>query len=103
MEELKKVRLTIEYKAKILKEIRETKNVALVARTHGLNYQTVSGWVRSERLSAVRLEDRTKRESSTRLQKLELENKILKELLKKTNQAWLSEEPSLSHLSMRGT
>ncbi len=42
-------RRSADFKAKILQEVRETKNAALVARTHGLVYQTVSGWIRLER------------------------------------------------------
>ena len=43
-----------EFKNKILKEIKETGNAALVARTHNLNYQTVVGWIRSVRKAPAR-------------------------------------------------
>ena len=99
MDEVKKPRKSREFKKKILKEISETKNIALVARMHGLNYQTVAGWVKSERRSAIQSQNSAQKRTDVHLQKLELENKILRELLKKTNQAWLSEDPSLSHLS----
>jgi hypothetical protein len=83
-----------EFKTKILKEIKETGNAALVARTHGLNYQTVAAWVRSERKAPARKKAKELKSQEIRLQKLELENRILKELLKKTNQVWLSDDSS---------
>ncbi len=85
-----------EFKAQILKEVKETRNMALVARTRGLKKSTVSGWVLAERGAPAKKRARDQKESETRLAKLELENRILRELLKKTNQAWLSEEPSLN-------
>ena len=83
-----------EFKAKILREIRETGNVALVARTHNLKYHTVTGWVRSERKAPAKKKAKELKDQEIRLQKLELENRILKELLKKTNQVWLSDDSS---------
>lgn len=85
-----------EFKAQILKEVKETKNMALVARTRGLKKSTVSGWVLAERRVPAKKKAKEQKEQETRLAKLELENRILRELLKKTNQAWLSEEPSLN-------
>ncbi len=84
-------RVTPELKEQILKEVKETGNAALVARTHGLVYQTVMSWIRGEREKPKRLKKKTDQANEVRLQKLELENRILKELLKKTNQAWLSD------------
>ncbi len=96
-------RHSADFKAKILQEVRETKNAALVARTHGLVYQTVSGWIRLERKAPKKKRERERKEQELRFKKLELENRILKELLKKTNQAWLSDEPSLTSSFSRET
>lgn len=82
------------FKAKILKEISETGNVALVTRTHGLNYQTVSGWVRAVRKAPAKKKAKEAKSLEQKLSRLELENRILKELLKKTNQVWLNEDSS---------
>jgi len=103
MEQEKKKQYSAEFKAQILKEVRETKNMALVARTHGIVYHTVAGWVHSERRSPIRKREREQKEIEIRLAKLELENRILRELLKKTNQAWLSDDLSPSLLLRRDT
>jgi transposase-like protein len=84
-----------ELKEQILKEVKDTGNIALVARNHCISYQTVVGWVRSERKAP---ENKLRKELKTleaQLRDLKLENEILKELLKKTNQIWLSKEPSV--------
>lgn len=78
-----------ETKPKVLNEISETGNVALVARAHDLNYQTVTGWIRAARLAPKKKKAKESKATVQRLLRLELENRILKELLKKTNQAWL--------------
>lgn len=85
-------RYDAELKAQVIKEVKETKNIALVARTRGLIYNTVSGWILAERKAPAKKQQKDQKELRTRLAKLELENRILKELLKKTNQAWLSDE-----------
>lgn len=94
-------RYSPELKAQILKEVRDTKNMALVARTHNIAYHTVVGWVQSERRAPAKKREMEKREQEIRLKKLELENQILKELLKKTNQAWLSDVELQKHSSQR--
>lgn len=94
-------RHSAEFKAKILQEVRETRNAALVARTHGLVYQTVAAWIRIERKAPKKKRESEQKAQALRLAKLELENKILKELLKKTSQAWLSDDPSLEPSSSR--
>ena len=83
-----------EFKAKILKEIAETCNIALVARTHGLKYQTVAGWVSSHRNAPGKKKAIEAKQLERKLAYLEFENRILKELLKKTNQAKLSDDLS---------
>lgn len=90
-----------ELKAQVLKEIKETKNMALVARTHNIVYQTVVNWVYGERKAPIKKREKEKKEYEIRLQKLELENQILKELLKKTNQAWLSDVALQKPLSQK--
>lgn len=72
-----------ETKPKVLNEISETGNVALVARAHDLNYQTVTGWIRAARLAPKKKKAKESKATVQRLLRLELENRILKELLKK--------------------
>jgi transposase-like protein len=83
-----------EQREQILKEVKDTGNMALVARKHGIAYPTVVGWVNSERRAPARKRKRELKQMETKLKDLELENRILKELLKKTNQLWLTGEPS---------
>jgi transposase-like protein len=77
---------TPEFKAQVTKEAIETNNTVLVASKHGLSQSTVYNWFSKE----VNKESTTKKKDFKTLQKkcqeLELENRILKELLKKT---WL--------------
>lgn len=88
-----KTRYSQEFKAQILKEVEETGNAALVARTHGLSYPSVASWVRAKREFPKKSEAKEKRKLERKLEKLEVENMVLKEFLKKTNQAWLGDEP----------
>lgn len=101
MEKTTTHRYSPELKAQILKEVRDTQNMALVARTHNVAYHTVVGWVQRERKAPLKKREREKKEQEIRLRKLELENQILKELLKKTNQAWLSDLELQNHSSQR--
>jgi transposase-like protein len=83
-----------ELREQILKEIKDTGNMALVARNHGINYHTVVSWVDSERKAPVKTQKREIKALEARLKDAELENRILKELLKKTNQLWLTDVQS---------
>lgn len=85
---------TKEQREQILKEVKDTGNMALVARKHGLPYPTVVGWVNAERKAPVKRKKREQKQMESKLKDLELENRILRELLKKTNQLWLTDEPS---------
>ena len=91
MNQPKTVRKSHEFKSKILAEIEETKNVALVARTYDLNYQTVSSWVRACRDQPKRNAATELKDSRAIIEKLQMEVRALEELLKKTNQAWLTD------------
>jgi transposase-like protein len=97
MEKMKNKRYSAEFKQKMLKEVSETKNVALVAQNNDVSYPTLSSWIRSKRNFATNNSKREEASLLKRLEKVELENRILKELLKKTNQAWLTEDPLPSH------
>lgn len=90
-----------EVRAQVLQEIKDTGNAALVARNRGIAYHTVASWVRSEKLSPERRRTQDLQQLEKRLKDIELENRILKELLKKTNQLWLSDEQSAINSSRR--
>ncbi len=80
-----------ELRDQVLAEVKDTGNMALVARRHGLVYQTVAAWVRSERRAPAKRRKKDLKSLESRLKDAELENRILKELLKKTNQLWLTD------------
>lgn len=81
----------LDFKMKVLKEAEEVRNVSLVARKYSLKPSTVFTWKKSlegkERLSKEKGIKELKRELADK----ELENQILKELLKKTYQVWNKE------------
>jgi len=81
-----------ELKAQVVKEAKETGNATMVARRHQVPAATVYSWIRGRDLKAntANVENRKLRKA---LEEKELENEILKELLKKTNQAWLTDSP----------
>jgi transposase-like protein len=83
-----------ELREQVLKEVRETGNMSLVARNRGISYSTIVSWVNSERQAPQREHKKDLKSLESRLRDAELENRILKELLKKTNQLWLTDAPS---------
>lgn len=83
-----------ELREQVLKEVKDTGNMALVARNHGITYQTVVSWVGSVRKAPAKKRKQEIKSLEARLKDAELENRILKELLKKTNQLWLTDAPS---------
>ena len=80
---------SLEFKNQLIKEATETQNIAMVARKHNLSVQTVYSWVRQSK-TPKEVNSRSRvRELEKELSNSRLENEILKELLKKTNLAWL--------------
>ena len=77
-------------KAQVIKESTETGNATMVARRHQVPAGTVYSWIRGKDMKAdtANAENRKLRKA---LEEKQLENEILKELLKKTNQAWLTD------------
>jgi transposase-like protein len=86
-------RFTDEFKQQIIREAKETRNCALVARNHALSPSQVAKWVRETDYpvpEGIPLTKETKElvKQNNMLKKLlaekELENAILQDLLKKT-------------------
>ncbi len=80
-------------KEQIIKEASDTGNISLVAKKHGIPKSTVVTWV-----SKTKPHNFEKHRENTEVKDLrrkladsELENKVLKELLKKTYQVWNKE------------
>ena len=81
-------------KEQVLTEVKETGNVCLVARKNNIPVSTIHTWIRSKSKSKSKTKITNIEDAST-IKKLkqdlldkELENKILKDLLKKTYQVW---------------
>lgn len=72
-----------ELREQVLQEVKETGNMALVARNRGITYQTVVSWVNTERRAPQQKRKKDLKSLESRLKDAELENRILKELLKK--------------------
>ena len=88
-----------EYRSQLVKEALETRNVAMVARKHGVSSPTLYGWVRRSRQPVKGAFEKSRMQSLEKeLKNSKLENEILKELLKKTNLAWLGDSKSLETL-----
>ncbi len=88
-----------EFKNQLIKEAGETGNVCMVARKHGVSAPTIYSWIRQSKRPLEGDGTRARlKELEKRLESSQLENEILKELLKKTNLAWLggSQSPESS-------
>ncbi len=83
---------SLELKEQIVKEIAEVGSVVAVCRKHNLNPKTVHNWVYAARNKHASNELKTVRELTKKLYEKEIENKVLKELLKKTVQVWNNED-----------
>jgi transposase len=81
---------SVEMRAQVVKEAKETGNATMVARRHQVPPATVFSWLRGKDLDA-RTASAENRKLRKELEEKQLENEILKDLLKKTNQAWLSD------------
>ena len=81
-------RYTLLEKSEILKEIESIGNVALVCRKRGISYNTVQTWIRKGITSKGNNLKENLRSLKKRNVGLEVQNKILKELLKKTHQVF---------------
>lgn len=77
------------FKEQIIKECIETNNYNAVARKHGIPSTTVYTWIRKNRHKINK--DKDQKSLRKELAEAKLENEILKELLKKTNQLWLKD------------
>lgn len=86
-----RVSYTPEFKAQVTKEAIETNNTALVAKKHGLSQRTVYNWFSKEINKDSISKKKNLKTIEKRNQELELENQILKALLKKTTNVLIKE------------
>ena len=76
-------------KQQILKEVKETGSVISVARKHEIPSSTIHTWKIKEESGGNNKKVNDNKQFQKKLADLQLENEILKELLKKTQQIWL--------------
>ena len=89
-------RFSAELKKQVISEAKELGNVAAVARKHGISSPTIHSWIKkSEQIDSKISEQKAEKSKLRKLEKeladQKLENEILKDLLKKTNVAWLGD------------
>lgn len=81
-----------EFRDKLIKEYEETSSLSEVSRRHGVAINTLRHWVLKKQNNGPVVFEKKRIQSLTKeLAKKDLEIEILKDLLKKTNQAWLKE------------
>jgi transposase-like protein len=81
-----------EVKDQVLKDVRETGEVATVARQYGISPYTIQNWIRMEKGRGQMDQLNELRALKKQLKDLDLENRVLKSLLKKTYPHWESAE-----------
>ena len=79
-------RYSEEEKKEILKEVESLGNVSLVSKKRGLSHTTIHNWIKKGLRGDKRDQLAENRSLRKRISDLELQNKILKELLKKSHQ-----------------
>lgn len=93
---------TKEFKEQLVKEASEVGNIAMVAKRHSIDPSTLRYWMKMRRKTSRKPNgDAELKELRSNLKDAQLENAILKELLKKTNQLWMNESPSLGSSSQK--
>jgi len=81
-----------ELKIQILKEVEEVGVIATVAKKHGMDPKNIHNWLRARKNKPKLDQARELRDLRKRLDDAELENLVLKELLKKTYPRWQNAE-----------
>lgn len=97
---MKQSKYSNEEKLKIIAEARSSGNIAATAKKYSISDVCVHGWIR--KFNKLKPEKDIQSELKKLKQQLadkELENSILKDLLKKTVQVWTHEEKSLMSIS----
>ena len=80
-----------EFQDRVINEVHECGDISAVARKHELPLSTVHTWVNRSKNKEKLSKDKELKRLKAELEDAKLENSILKDLLKKTNQAWLKD------------
>ncbi len=78
-----------EQKEQVVKECTETNNYAAVSNKHDIPVTTIYGWIKRHKSKQKKESRSNVKELEVELKDVKLENRILKELLKKSHQLWL--------------
>ena len=84
-------RYNSEFKSQLIKEALEVSNASIVAKKHGVPPGTLHGWINSNASNKIKEDTKSYKLLQKKLAEKELENQILKDLLKKTVQVWSNE------------
>ena len=89
-------RYSVEFKEQIVKEVLDLGTISIVARKHNIPIATIHSWLKQNSVNSgafltKKAPELTTLQMQKKLTDAELEIRVLKELLKKTNQAWLKE------------
>lgn len=88
----KQNQVSLELKEQILNEVKEVGVVVTVAKKHNINPKTIHNWMRVRSNKSKIEQTKELRDLQKKLKNAELENLVLKELLKKTYPHWQSAE-----------
>ncbi len=80
-----------ELKEQVVKECIETNNYAAVSNKHDIPVTTIYGWIKRHKNKQKKENRSNVKELEVELKDVKLENRILKELLKKSHQLWLKD------------
>ena len=80
-----------EFKEQILKECMETNKYNVIAKKHQIPVTTVYTWIKRDKNKTRIQNNKGQKVLQKELADFKLENKVLKELLKKTHQLWLKD------------
>ena len=83
---------TSEQKSQIIEEVKEVGVITTVAQKHGISPKTIYNWMSATKNKGQFDQNKEIRELQKKLKDAELENLVLKELLKKTYPRWQSAE-----------
>lgn len=88
---MKTKRYSEEEKNQLIKEIRDCGSIALVCKKHNIPPSTAHSWISSKPKKKPSESQESLRKLQKKLADQELKIRILEDLLKKTNQAWLGD------------
>ena len=90
----KKKIYTPEFKAQLVKEFHDAGNLSAVAKAHQVSFASLHRWITGKsqaKMTSVLPTTSAISDLKKKLADADLEIRVLKELLKKTNQAWLKD------------